>query len=176
MRRIALAGLMVAGTLTLAACEKTKEQFDLSKKAPDEFAVTKRAPLEMPPDYSLRPPRPGAARPQEQTAGDQAKAALMGEEAVARAPVEGLTEGEAVLLEKTGGLKTNPKIRAIVDKETAELGEEEMPGIDQIKKMVGKDVEPPAKVVDPKAEANRLKKNKNEGKPVTEGDTPTIEE
>ncbi len=175
MKRIVLTGLLVATALGTAACEKTKEQFDISKKAPDEFAVTKRAPLEMPPDYALRPPRPGAQRPQEQSADSQAKAALMGE-AAASAPAEGLTPGESILLQKTGAAQVNPNIRTKVDKETKELGEEEMPGIDRLKKMVGKDVDPPAVVVDPKAETERLKKNRAQGKPVTAGKTPSIEE
>lgn len=169
----------MATALGVAACEKTKEQFDISKKAPDEFAVTKRAPLEMPPDYGLRPPRPGAQRPQEQNVSDQAKAALLGEDAAAAtsAPSStGLTPGESILLKKTGAAAANPNIRTKVDKETAEMAEEEMPGIDQLKKMVGKDVEPPATVVDSKAEAERIKQNKAQGKPVTSGKTPSIEE
>ena len=35
---------------------------------PDEFAVESRAPLTVPPDFDLRPPEPGAPRPQEKTA------------------------------------------------------------------------------------------------------------
>lgn len=165
----------MAAAVGMTACEKTKEQFDISKKAPDEFAVTKRAPLEMPPDYALRPPRPGAARPQEPSADSQARAALLGETA-GGATASGLTPGESILLQKTGAGQSNPAIRAKLDKETAELADEEMPGIDQIKKMVGKDVAPPAKVVDPKAEVERIKQNKAKGKPVTEGKTPSIDE
>ena len=176
MKRIVLAGFLITTALSVGACEKTKEQFDVSKKAPDEFAITKRAPLEMPPDYTLRPPQPGAPRPQEQSADEQAKAALIGEEAAARAQAEGLTPGESILLQKSGATNTNTAIRAKIDKETAEMAEEEMPGIDQLKKMVGKDVSPPATVVDPKAETERLKQNKAQGKPVTEGKTPSIEE
>lgn len=176
MKRIVLAGFLVTIALTTVACEGTKEQFDISKKAPDEFAITKRAPLEMPPDYTLRPPAPGTPRPQEQAADTQAKAALVGEAAANRAPVEGLTPGESVLLQKTGAYQANENIRRTVDKETAELSDEELPGIDKLKKMVGKDVEPPAKVVDPKAETERLKQNRAAGKPVTEGETPSIEE
>lgn len=179
MKRIVLTGLLISAAVGISACEKTKEQFDISKKAPDEFAITKRAPLEMPPDYALRPPRPGAARPQEEAVTDQAKAALIGEEAAAASTAarsEGLTPGESVLLKKTGAAGANPNIRTKVDRETAEMSEEDMPGIDQLKKMVGKDVEPPATVVDPKAETERIKQNKAQGKPVTAGKTPSIEE
>ena len=55
--------LLTLSALTLSACESTKEQFDFSKKAPDEFAVVKRAPLAMPPSYELTAPKPGAPRP-----------------------------------------------------------------------------------------------------------------
>src|SRR5215470_10603885 len=40
---------------------------------PDEFAVESRAPLTIPPDFDLRPPQPGASRPQEKSSDQQAK-------------------------------------------------------------------------------------------------------
>lgn len=63
----ALAPLLALG---LSACsgDDLSRSFGLTRDTPDEFTVTTRAPLSMPPDYALRPPRPGAARPQEQTA------------------------------------------------------------------------------------------------------------
>ena len=48
--------------------EDLKSTFGLNKRAPDEFAVPTRAPLSLPPDYSLRPPEPGAPRPNQTTA------------------------------------------------------------------------------------------------------------
>lgn len=163
--------------LSLSACEATKEQFDFSKKAPDEFAVVKRAPLEMPPDYSLPPPTPGAPRPQEKSADLLARKAVLGEDVIDQtARREGVSEGESLLLQKTGAANANPAIRNVVDKETAEMEEDELPGIDHLRKMVGQTVEAPAKVVDPVAETNRLKQNKAQGKPLSTGETPTIEE
>src|SRR3954471_4751762 len=57
----------------VAGCSSTKEMLGLTKRSPDEFQVVSRAPLSMPPDFSLRPPTPGAPRPQEGTVQDQAK-------------------------------------------------------------------------------------------------------
>ena len=48
----------------------------LSPSAPDEFAVESRAPLTIPPDFDLRPPTPGAPRPQEVAAAEKAKRAI----------------------------------------------------------------------------------------------------
>ena len=45
----------------------------MSKRAPDEFAVVRRAPLIVPPDFDLRPPDPGAPRPNIGTTADQAR-------------------------------------------------------------------------------------------------------
>ncbi len=168
--------ILSGAVMSVAACEKTKEQFDFSKKAPDEFAVVRRAPLEMPPEFSLPAPQPGAQRPQEKATTDLAREAVLGEAATQEQTDTGTSEGENILLQKTGAAAASSDIRQKVDAETAKLEEDQMPGIDKLKKMVGKDVEPPAKVVDPVAEAARLKKLKEQGKSVTQGETPTKSE
>lgn len=72
----------------------------MDRVGPDEFAVESRAPLTIPPDFDLRPPQPGASRPQEPSAADKAKAAIEnagpgepGKQAVAglRAPPGGVS-------------------------------------------------------------------------------------
>src|SRR5690349_14265120 len=63
---------------TLAGCSSTKEMLGLTKRSPDEFQVVSRAPLRMRPDYSLRPPTPGAPRPQEGTTTQQAQGIVTG--------------------------------------------------------------------------------------------------
>ncbi len=59
----------------------------LSRARPDEFAVQRQAPLVVPPDFNLVPPVPGAPRPNEGTASDQALDVLFGGPA-ARSQVE----------------------------------------------------------------------------------------
>lgn len=178
MKKIILTTLTACAALSMASCEQTKEQFDFSKKAPDEFAVVRRAPLEMPPDYAIRPPTPGAARPQEVSATDMAREAVLGEDAQKQIAREnGVSQGEAVLLQKTGATAASPAIRAQVDKETAALIEDETPGIDQLKKMVGQNpAEPTTELVDPVAEAERIKQNRVQGKPLSTGKTPVQED
>ncbi len=48
------------------------------RNRPDEFAVQRQAPLAVPPDFNLVPPAPGAPRPVEGTASQQAMEALFG--------------------------------------------------------------------------------------------------
>jgi Protein of unknown function (DUF3035) len=69
----ALSILCSTGALLLQGCTDLKRSIGLEKTSPDEFAVESRAPLTMPPDFELRPPQPGAARPQEKSSGQQAR-------------------------------------------------------------------------------------------------------
>ena len=50
----------------------------LNRDRPDEFAVQRQAPLVVPPDFNLNPPAPGAPRPSEGTAAEQALDVLFG--------------------------------------------------------------------------------------------------
>ncbi len=73
--RIAAVMLTLAGAALLAGCGSTGL---LNRQRPDEFAVQRQAPLVVPPDFSLEPPTPGAPRPTEGTAAEQALEALFG--------------------------------------------------------------------------------------------------
>jgi len=48
------------------------------RKRPDEFAVGRQAPLVVPPDFALAPPKPGAPRPLAADSQQQALEALFG--------------------------------------------------------------------------------------------------
>ncbi len=171
MKRLTFIAL---GALTLSACGNIKEQFKYSKEAPDEFAVIKRAPLEMPANLTALPaPQPGAPRPQEQTATAQARASIIG--APASAPTT-VTQGEISLLNKAGAKTVPANIRTEVDSETAKIAKEETPTFDRMMGLTGKKVEEYAVEVDPIAETNRLKANKAAGRPLAEGKTATKEE
>ena len=72
--------------LLLTACggvSGVRDQLGVTKDSPDEFAVVRRAPLEIPPNVftqaSLPTPQPGAPRPQEKAPAIAAKTALFGE-------------------------------------------------------------------------------------------------
>jgi hypothetical protein len=72
----AVAVLSVAAASLLAGCTDVRRAIGLEQVAPDEFAVESRAPLTIPPEFDLRPPQPGAPRPQEKSANQQARQAF----------------------------------------------------------------------------------------------------
>ena len=68
--------LAASGVMLLAACGSGGGV--LGRERPDEFAVQRQTPLVVPPDFALTPPQPGAPRPAEGTAAQQALEALFG--------------------------------------------------------------------------------------------------
>jgi hypothetical protein len=183
-KSILLAALALSLPVLAGGCSSVKEQLGLTKQSPDEFKVVSRAPLSMPPDYNLRPPTPGAPRPQEGTTRDQAANAVFqysnngGIPADAIPPIgEGEAEaaqssGESALLQSAGAAGVDPNIRALVDAETAEDEANSTTLADTL--VFWRDPEPYGDVVDPAAEQKRLQENAALGKPVTDGDTPVI--
>lgn len=73
--RIAILGL-AATAASLAGC--TGGAGILGRDTPDEFAVARRAPLVIPPDFGLVPPAPGTVQPVGADARTQALDALFG--------------------------------------------------------------------------------------------------
>ena len=67
--------LVALGAALLASCGSSGV---LGRERPDEFAVQRQAPLVIPPDFELVPPQPGAPRPAEGTAAQDALDALFG--------------------------------------------------------------------------------------------------
>jgi hypothetical protein len=103
------AALLGAVALTASGCAGFGKAVSNNKNPPDEFAIATKAPLVVPPDYSLRPPRPGESRPQELSASDRAQQVLLGDTTAAPP-----TMGERALLQKAGALSADPNVRAIL--------------------------------------------------------------
>lgn len=173
--RTAALSLLVA--ISLSGCSEARRALGYDKSPPDEFTVVSRAPLSQPPDFTLRPPKPGAPRPQEGSTTDQAKLALLGGNGVrvgaAKADLTGGSEGEQLLLTKAGAAHANPEIRSIVDEETANLVDADKSFTDKI--LFWQDKPLPGEPVDAAKEARRLQENSATGKAPTDGDTPKIE-
>ena len=190
-RRIGLAGAAVL-VLGLSACDSLREQAGLTKKAPDEFTVITKAPLVMPPDFSLRPPRPGARPSQEVAPRDRARAVLLSagkdrgattdrSRQAARKAVTG-TAGKAssvkpsgaelALLRKAGALDTNSSIRQIINRETTVLAEKDSSFADRL--LFWRPKVPFGSAVDAAKEAQRLRQAAAAGDAPNKGKTPII--
>ena len=75
-RRLTAFACLVAAAALVSGCSNWKQTLGIEPTSPDEFAVESRAPLTIPPDFNLRPPAPGAARPQEVSAASKAQGVI----------------------------------------------------------------------------------------------------
>ncbi|MGB1027184.1 MAG: DUF3035 domain-containing protein [Rhodospirillaceae bacterium] len=150
----------------------------MGKQSPDEFQVVTRAPLALPPDFNLRPPSPGAPRPQEASPRAGAQAALLGTDPL-NAPLLGgpsgtpNSAGESALLSAAGTERAIPDIRSVVERETSVLASESDSFTDTL--VFWREPESFGTAVDPAAETRRIQENQALGRSVSTGRTPTIE-
>jgi len=159
-----------------SACDSPRSVFGEQKQAPDEFAVYSRAPLSMPPGFGLRPPQPGADRPQVVAPRNDAEKALLGNSTAAAAAPTGdksLSPGMLALLKQAGVDQTKPGIRTLVNRETFLLsGGSDESFIDSIL-FWRKNQNLKGVVINPSVEAQRLRSIKANGDAVAE-QAPTI--
>ncbi|MDX2073290.1 MAG: DUF3035 domain-containing protein [Alphaproteobacteria bacterium] len=171
--------------LLLAACGETtvKETLGIDRRAPDEFRVVSRPPLSVPPQFDLRPPGINGVDVQSGTR-DRAQSLVLGNDpgataadtrvmSVSSAPAgasAASTPAESGFLQKAGASQADPNVKKdLAEKKINEgIEKEESSWWDKVT-VLPENKEP---VVKADAEADRIKKNQEEGKPVTEGDTP----
>jgi len=117
IRKSASIVLCCGAALALAGCGSLRDAAGLTKRSPDEFAVTTKAPLIIPPGYNLQPPSPGAAPNNSLQTDAQAQAALFGagDTATIAANMTGdYSPGERMLLATAGVNRADPGIRQML--------------------------------------------------------------
>jgi hypothetical protein len=165
-----LFGLMVAAT-GLSGCGDFRNALGYDKKPPDEFAVVSRAPLSVPPNFQLRPPEPGAQRPQEPSKRHGARNLII-KNASGTTPSATATAGDNTIRKLLRTEQVEPGIRELVNRETAAYVYADKYLIDKI--LFWKPEPVKGVVVDADKEKRRLQENAALGKQVTDGETPTI--
>ena len=153
-RITSVTALSLAALLLLTSCSSIKDMLGISRRAPDEFSVVTRAPLQVPGNLkevtALPPPQRGAPRPQETDPQIAAKQAI-------GIPVEdsgAASSAEQELVSKFGN--ADPNIRRTVDKEADDAPVYKRPVLKRLLGKPGAD-QPTASVVVPAEEKERLK-------------------
>ncbi len=151
----------------LAGCgADTARSLGFTRDPPDEFQVTTRAPLSVPPRMTdLPPPSPGAPRPQEQARGPNA---LFG-----AAPGAAQPTGAERALVAQAGQPLGGDVRRAVDAESQRLDRPERSLVDRL--MFWRSEPQPGTSVDPRREAQRLRENSALGRDATDGETPIVQ-
>lgn len=100
----------IGGAFCLTACGTTSERAG----TPNEFRIIKKAPLTVPPEYSLRPPAIGTTTPAELASDRADRSITFGEQLGASA-----SNVERVLVAKAGAISVSPIVREAIDYEEA---------------------------------------------------------
>lgn len=143
---------MGLGLVSLSACAGLKRITGSEKVTPDEFRVVTKAPLVVPPEFNLRPPKPGEARPLELRPDLQAKTAVFGVQTGIEA-----SESEKALISKMGATNADIRIREVIDEENGSISHKTLSLSDKILKFGKKAKEIPSNPIDAEAEAEALK-------------------
>jgi hypothetical protein len=170
---------LALGALAIGGCSALENLGGAKKVSPDEFKIVSHSPLTMPPNATLRPPQPGAPRPQEVTPAEQAREALApqtasrGQRAAAGGSAPAISSGasERALVAKAGQGGIDPNIRSQVNQDTRTIADNDKTFIDSL--IFWQDKPPPGVVLDPTKEQQRLRDAQAAGQPAT-GPTPTI--
>ena len=172
---------IVAVTFTVALLANcggdTKKLLGLQKEAPDEFAVYSRAPLSLPPDFTLTPPAPGTERPQSIDESAKAQQALLGRQAAPETNAkdyQNLTPGLRSLLQNTGALNADPNIRRTIDRETTAFITESKHFTDDL--LFWKDPKEFGSRIDAAKESQRIRDAQALGESVDGADAIVIEQ
>ena len=111
MQRVVYLAALAAVTVSLAGCDSLRQAAGLTKSSPDEFAVVTKAPLIIPPDYNLTPPKPGAAPTNQISPTQEAEGTLYGQSPPTSTAKGPLSSGEQELLAKAGAAHSSNMIR-----------------------------------------------------------------
>ncbi len=167
--------LILLPLLCLSACGgySVTKTLGLATSSPDEFTVTTRAPLSVPPDLAqanLPAPTPGLARPQEAPLSDQVKQTLAPQLALNPAAPGQDSAGQDALVTQAGPAAPTD-IRATVA--ATAVADEKESFTEHL--MFWQSKQEPGTVVNAPAEAARLQKAAALGQSPTTGETPVID-
>jgi|TARA_Y100000588_G_scaffold82294_1_gene86710 hypothetical protein len=162
--------LPISALLVGCSVDSVRETMGMGKRSPDEYLIVERAPLSVPPSYELRPPSASDLEAQYASLRKRAQDILIGSANGGEKP---MSESELAFLSDAGALNSGSEIRHIIDTESGVRFVEDDRFVDEL--MFWTDKEGTEFIVDPVAEAERLRRNALSGMPVTYGASPTIE-
>ena len=167
----------------------------VERKTPDEFAVVRRAPLTLPPDFSLRPPDPRGQRQQDLQTRDSAQDAVFGTNQAStlnqslqdQTSVTGLaaanqsssnqsaSAGEQRLLELAGSEGDNSSaIRALIEQENAALAVLDEGLLENLIFWRQNNQASESALIDPQEESRRVQESQVLGREISEDPAPVI--
>ncbi|HEX6860937.1 MAG TPA: DUF3035 domain-containing protein [Caulobacteraceae bacterium] len=163
-----VAAVALVGAVGLGGCQSSSKALGMNRVTPDEFRIVTKAPLVVPPDFSLRPPAPGEPRASELQPESAARAAY-----AKAAQGAARSAGEQLLVAKAGVAAADPLISFVIDDEFGDVAHKEKSFADRVmfwrkdqpQQQVQLDPNETGEAIDPATEEERLR-NLTGGKAV----------
>ena len=157
----------IAIVIFLNNCSSIRDSAGVTRKSIDEFQVVENPPLVIPPDFNLLPPDQLKEKNILNTEKNLAKEILFG---LDFEEIENNKESSTVneILKKTNAFEVPNTIRDELDLETV--------GEINIENFLEENWEGEIDVLNAIEESERIRNNKFENKPISEGETPIIKE
>ncbi|PPR79114.1 MAG: hypothetical protein CFH01_00615 [Alphaproteobacteria bacterium MarineAlpha2_Bin1] len=157
-----------------SSCSNTDNLIKLSEIPPDEFSVVRKDPLEIPPNFNLRPPgkskKTGSINSSEKA--KDVLSDLISNKQEKIISNEYLTKGDVMLLENTGFKETKTNIREVLITENS-LALQHKGRIEVlIEKLVGNESD--ANILDPEKEVRRNQEKLATGENFVKSQKPVI--
>lgn len=169
-----LVAALGAAALPLAGCDSFNRAIGKTRVIPDEFQVVSNAPLAIPPDYALRPPRvgngPEQANPTDVARETVFRAGDSNGTAAPATPDTTMSPGEQDLLKQAGANNAAPDIRQTVDADPTEGVPFERSLVDKLLFWSGPTTPPSNATINPGEEASRIRVAQSVAQP---GSQPT---
>ena len=167
----------------------------VERKTPDEFAVVRRAPLTLPPDFSLRPPDPRGQRQQDLQTRDSAQDAVFGTNQASTlnqslqdqtsgaglaaanqsSSNQSASAGEQRLLELAGSEGDNSSaIRALIEQENAALAVLDEGLLENLIFWRQNSQASESALIDPQEESRRVQESQVLGREISADPAPVI--
>lgn len=157
--------LIIAVLASITSCSgDVKDTLGMRKSAPDEFVVISNPPLSVPPQFDLPDPNSDEVIKAAPTQTDK------------KVENKSLSKDELKFIDSLGAKLGGTEAKKLVEKEHLEKQKKEKnKGVvsKTISKISGGSEDP---VINPVSERDRLKENKEQGKPITEGNVKNKDE
>lgn len=152
--------VLAMAALSLAGCDSFNRAIGKTRVIPDEFQVVSNAPLAIPPNFALRPPRIGNG-PEQISSTQQARESVFRAAGAQQAslPKSDTTQskGETDLLREAGAANVPPDIRQLVNTDPEQGVPFERGLVDKLLFWTGPTTPPADQVINPSEEASRLR-------------------
>jgi hypothetical protein len=172
-----LVAALGAATLPLGGCDSFNRAIGKTRVIPDEFQVVSNAPLAIPPDYALRPPRVGNG-PEQANPTDQARETVFragdtaSQQPAPVAPSPNMSAGEQDLLRQARATNAPSDIRQTVDADPSEGVPFDRGLVDKLLFWSGPTTPPSTQTLNPGEEASRIRVAQSVARPGGLGTPP----